>query len=133
MAWRRKVCISFAPSAFTSWPAAASASRSAIGMPSIHSSVSTRRALRVQSTVGHAKAFVVLGVLGNLRDGGGLHAEIHLDGDGLGQSIDHGNRPQAPRRRMEALDHPRGEDIVVEVLLEALLDAGAEHLDGDLF
>ena len=30
---------------------------------------------------------------------------------------------------MEALDHARGEEIAVEVLLEALLDAGAQHLD----
>ena len=29
---------------------------------------------------------------------------------------------------MEALDHARGEEIRVEVLVEALLDAGAQHL-----
>src|SRR5262245_30010474 len=32
---------------------------------------------------------------------------------------------------MEALDHSRGKEITVEVLLEALLDAGPEHLDRD--
>ena len=79
----------------------------------------------------HAEAFVVLRVLGHLGDGGGLHAEIHLDGDGLGQRVDHGNRPQPARGRMEALDHARGEEIAVEVPLEALLDAGPQHLDGD--
>ena len=35
-----------------SWPAAAMASRSSIGMPSIRSSVSTRSAVRSQSMVG---------------------------------------------------------------------------------
>ena len=32
---------------------------------------------------------------------------------------------------MEGLDHARGEDVAVEVLREALLDAGAQHLDCD--
>ncbi len=32
---------------------------------------------------------------------------------------------------MEALDHPGREEIAVEVPLEALLDAGSEHLDRD--
>ena len=59
----------------------------------------------------HAEAFVVLGVLGHLGDGGGFHAQIHLDGDGFRQRVDHGDRPQAPRGRVEALDHARGEDI----------------------
>ena len=32
---------------------------------------------------------------------------------------------------MKPLDHTRGEEITVEVLLEAALDAGTQHLDGD--
>ena len=32
---------------------------------------------------------------------------------------------------MEPLDHARGEEHRVEVALEALLDAGAQHLDRD--
>ena len=55
MAWRRKARSTVRPSALRSWPAACSAARSPIGMPSIHSSVSTRRAVRRQSTVGTRK------------------------------------------------------------------------------
>ena len=39
--------------------------------------------------------------------------------------------PQPPRGWMEALDHPRGEKIRIEVLVKALLDAGTQNLDGD--
>ena len=78
-----------------------------------------------------AETFIVLGVLGHLGDGCGLHAEIHLDGDRLRERVDDGDRPKPPRARMEALDHARGEEIAVEIPLEALLDAGPEHLDGD--
>ncbi len=104
-------------------------------MPSIHSSVSTRRAVRRQSTVGHAEAAqlgrLILGdVVGHLRDGGGLQPHVHLDLDRVRQRLDHGDGPQPPRRRMEALDLARGEEIAVEVALELLLDAGAQHLDG---
>ena len=77
----------------------------------------------------HAEAFVVLGVLRHLGEGRGLHAQIHLDGDGFRQRVDDGDRPQAARGRVQALDHARGEEIAVEVSLEALLDAGSEHLD----
>ena len=31
---------------------------------------------------------------------------------------------------MKAFDHPRGEEIGIEILLETLLDAGTQHLDG---
>ena len=79
----------------------------------------------------HAEALVVLRVLRHLRDGGGLHAEIHLDGDGFRQGLDHGLRPEPARRRVKALDQLGGEEIGIEVLVEALLDAGPEHLDGD--
>ena len=81
--------------------------------------------------VRHAKAFVVPGVLGHLGDGGGLHAQIHLDGDGFRQRLHHGLGAEPARWRMKPLDHARGEEIRVEVLVEALLDAWAQHLDGD--
>ena len=70
-------------------------------------------------------------VLGHLGNGGGLHAQIHLDGHGFRQRIDHGHGAQAARGRVQPLDHARGEEIAVQIAAEALLDAGAEHLDGD--
>ncbi len=76
----------------------------------------------------YAKTLVVLGVLRDLGDGRSLHTQIHLDGDRLGEGVDHGDRPQAARGTMQALDHAGGEEIAVEVALEALLDAGPEHL-----
>ena len=79
----------------------------------------------------HAETCIVLGVLGHLGESGGLHAKIHLDGNGLRQSVDHGDRPKPPGGPVEPLDHARGEDVRVEILLEALLDAGAQHLDRD--
>ncbi len=50
----------------------ASAATSDILMPSIHSSVSTSRPVRTQSTDGHAEAGIVLGVLAKLGKGCGL-------------------------------------------------------------
>ena len=103
-------------------------------MPSIHSSVSTRFCVRRQSTVGTRKrpsGRCVLGdVVGHLGDGGRLQPQVHLDLDRVGERVDHGHRPQAPRRRMKALDLAGGEEVAVEVAAEALLDAGAQHLDG---
>ena len=46
------------------------------------------------------------------------------------QGLDHGDGAQAPRRRMEALDLARSEEIAVEIALELFLDAGPQHLDG---
>ena len=45
------------------------------------------------------------------------------------ERVDHGDRPQPARGRMEALDLPGGEEVAVEVAAEALLDAGAQDLD----
>ena len=55
-AWRRNVCISARPSAGRSSPRASSAARLESGVPSIHSSVSTVRAVRSQSTAGTRKS-----------------------------------------------------------------------------
>ena len=121
MAWRRKERSTVRPSALRSWPAARSAAWSAIGMPSIHSSVSTRRAVRRQSTVGHAEAaelgqsLIAGDVVGHLGDGGGLQPHVHLDLDRARQRVDHGHGPQPARRRMEALDLAGGEEVAVEV------------------
>ena len=80
---------------------------------------------------GHAEAAVGEGlvagdVVGHLGDGGGLQAHVHLDLDAAGQRLDHGDRAQPPRGRMEALDLAGGEEVAVEVAAEAPLDAGAQ-------
>ena len=56
-----------APSAGRSWPWRRSAARSESGVPSIHSSVSTSRAVRSQSIAGTRKSGSLLGVLGDTR------------------------------------------------------------------
>ena len=94
-----------------------------------HALASVRR----QSTSGTRKppspgAAVAGDVVGHLGDGGGLEAHVHLDLDGVRQRVDHGDGPQPPRRRMEALDLAGGEEVAVEVAAEALLDAGAQDL-----
>ena len=76
-----------------------------------------RRALPVD--LGHAEVVVALDVLGHLGDGGGLEPQIHLELGGVAQGVDDGDRLQAPRRRMEALDQAGGEIVAVEVAAEA--------------
>ena len=118
-----------APSAFRSCPEARKAARSETRDPVDPFKRQHPPGAAAPIDLRHAKAFVVLGVLRHLRNGRSLHAQIHLDGDRLGQRLHHGFRPQPPRGWMEALDHARGEEIGVEVLVEALLDAGPQHLD----
>ena len=71
-------------------------------------------------------------VVGHLGDGGGLQPHVHLDLDGVGERVHHRHGLQPARGRVEALDLARGEEVAVEVAPEALLDAGAQDLDGDL-
>ena len=130
-AWRRKVCISARPSAGRSSPRASSALRSVSGVPSIHSSVSTPRAVRSQSSAGHAKIRIVLHVVAHLGDRGGLEPQIHLDRHRARQRIDHLDHAQPPRLGRMALGAARREVERVEIGLEAPLDAGAQHLHGD--
>jgi len=49
----------------------------------------------------------------------------------VGKRVDDGDRPEPPRRLVEAFDLAGGEIEGVEVALEAALDAGAEDLHGD--
>ena len=101
-------------------------------MPSIHSTVSTRRAVRFQSTSGTRKpsspaVFSAISEMAAASRRRSISSSVVRlervdDGDGL----------QAPRRRMQALDQARGEVVAVEVAAELLLDAGAQDLDGDL-
>ena len=132
MACFRKARITVRPSALRSRPAAASRATSAIGMPSIHSTVSTRRAVRFQSTSGTRKSasplmFSAISEMAAASSRRSISISV-----GAPQRVDDGDRLQAPRGRMKALDLARGEVVAVEVAAEALLDAGAQDLDGDL-
>ena len=133
MAWRRNERSAVRPSASRSWPAASSAAWSPIGMPSIHSSVSTRRAVRRQSTVGTRKppssGVVSRAMLSAISEMAAASSRMSISiCDGVRQRLDHGDRAQPPRRRMEALDLAGGEEVAVEVALELLLDAGTQNL-----
>ena len=96
-------------------------------MPSIHSSVSTSRAVRSQSTVGHAKIRVVLGVLRHLGQRGGFQPEIHFDRDRAAQRLDDFDQPQPARFSGQGLGFARGKEESVEIGVEAPLDAGPQH------
>ena len=92
-------------------------------MPSIHSSVSTRRAVRCQSTAGTRNASTPAAarpfdVVGHLRDGGRLEPQVHLELGRAPQVVDDGDRPQPARRRMEPLDQAGGEIVAVEIVLK---------------
>ena len=130
-AWRRKVWISARPSAGRSSPRAASAARSVSGVPSIHSSVSTSRAVRSQSTVGTRKSgsSLVFSRISEMR--GGFEPQVHLDRDRARQRVDHLDQAQPPRLGRMALGGARREVERVEIALEAPLDAGPQHLHGD--
>ena len=102
-------------------------------MPSIHSSVSTRRAVRRQSTPGTRKPSVAAAMFSAISEMAAASSRRSISiSVGAPQRIDDRHGAQAPRRRMEALDLARGEIVAVEVAAEAALDAGAQDLDGDL-
>ena len=84
-------------------------------MPSIHSSVSTVRAVRSQSTVGHAEIRIVLHVVAHLGDGGGFEPQVHLDRDRTRERVDHLDHAQPPRLGRMALGVARREIERVEV------------------
>ena len=82
--------------------------------------------------LGDAEVIIAGRVLRHLRDGSGLEAQVHLELGRCLQRVDDGDRLQAARRRMQALDEAGGEVVAVEVAAELPLDAGAQDLDGDL-
>ena len=100
--------------------------------PSTHSRVSTSLAVRSQSICRHAKIGVFGAVFGEFRGRRRLEAEIHLHLDAARQRVDDLDRLQAANVREPALGELRGEIHVAEIAPEQPLDAGAQHLDGDL-
>ena len=130
-AWRRKACISRRASAGRSWPAARSASRSDSLMPSIHSRVSTSRAVSSHSTFGTRKPWSAA-VASAISESAAAssrrsisivteRASVSTTATGL----------QPARRRVEPLDEAGAGVERVEVAPEALADARPEHLDRD--
>ena len=96
-AWRRNVWITARASSRRSKPLACSRARSDSGVASIHSSVRTSLLVRSQSTVGHAKIRIILGVLGHFRERRRFQAKIHLDCHRTPQGIDHFDQPKPTR------------------------------------
>ena len=76
----------------------------------------------------HAEIRIVLGVLRQLRDGGGLEPQIHLDGDGAGQRLHDLQRLEAARIGHHALEQAGGGAHGLEIAGEALAHAGPHHL-----
>ena len=122
-AWRRKARTRIAASAFRSWPASISASRSVSLMPSIHSRVITRRAVRLQSIAGTKKPLSASRFSRELGGGGGLLAQVELAVGPLPEGGDDQPRPQ-PRglaaHRLDLRGRPfigvdRGGEILLDV------------------
>ena len=88
-----------------------------------------RRAVPVDRR--RADVGVVLRVLGEFRRRRRLEAEVHLHAHRARQRLDDLDEAQAAQLRRDALGEPRGEEHVLEVAGEALLDARAQHLHGD--
>ena len=129
MAWRRKVRRTARPSGVESKPAAVSAT-CRIGVPSIHSTVSTRFAVRFQSTSGTRKPSSLFDVAGHLGDRRRLEPQIHLEFGRVLQVVDDRHRLQPPRRFVIPLDHAGREVVAVEVAAEALFDIRTQDFDG---
>jgi hypothetical protein len=79
----------------------------------------------------HAEVGIILGVVCHLGHGGGFQPQVHLDGDGPGERVDHFGEPQPARLGGEFLSQPRRKEERVEIDLETPFDPRAQHLDGD--
>ena len=80
----------------------------------------------------NAEPGIVLGILGNLRKGGGLQPQIHFDLGGLLERPGHLDRSQPSGMRQEALLQMRHQIHGFEISGEALAHAGTGHLHGHL-
>ena len=85
--------------------------------------MSTSRAVRSQSTVGHAEIRVVPGVFRHLRERSRLEPQVHFERDGTPQRVDHFHQPQPPRFGGNPLGLACGKGEGVEVELEPPLDS----------
>ena len=87
------------PSVLRSNPLADRVAISEMGVPSIHSVVSTCLAVRCQSTLGTRKSWIVLGIVRHLGNGGGFHAQIEFELHGMFEHFNRSDRPQPPGLR----------------------------------
>ena len=126
-AWRRKLWITLRPSAGRSKPLAASAAWSLSGVPSIHSSVSTSRAVRSQSTAGTRKPASSRVFSRHFGKRGRFQPEIHFHRHRAGERRHRFDRAQALRFERQAFRLARGKEKGVEIDLEAALDAGPQN------
>ena len=102
-AWRRKVWITERPSCGRSKPLASSVARSLSGVASIHSSVSTSRAVRSQSTAGTRKSGSSL-VFSASSDSAAASSRRSISSrTERAQDIHHLDQPQPPRLRTTSL------------------------------
>ncbi len=82
--------------------------------------------------LGHAEIGVVLGVLGEFRQRGGLEPQIHLHRHRARQRLDHAGETQAPCLGRAPLGQLRAEAHRAEIALETVADARPQHLHRDL-
>ena len=68
-------------------------------------------------------------VVGQLRGGRRLHAQVHLDAHRLLEQAHGGDRLEAAQARLRALDQPGQPVEQLQVALEGALDAGPQDLD----
>ncbi len=80
----------------------------------------------------NAESGVFFGIFGKFGKGGGLKPQIHLDLGCLFQRASDFHRPQAAGRADETLLQVGDQIHRLQIVLEALANAGANDLDGDL-
>ena len=80
----------------------------------------------------HTKSGVVLDIVRHFRDGGGLHAQVRLDGHRTVERAHHLGRLQPAQRRVPVFGKPGPVVEAAHVGGKARLDAGPQHFDGDL-
>ncbi len=131
IACRRKDWITVRPSAFGSWPAATMPARSLRRMPSIHSLVSTSRAVSAHSGRGVRKSAspAVFWASSDIA-AASRRKSISMVTE-RARDLHHLPRAQALGIGQQRLDDARHEAHRLDVLGEALAHAGPHHLDGE--
>ena len=130
-AWRRKLWITVRPSAGRSKPLAASVARSLSGVPSIHSSVSTSRAVRSQSTVGTRKSRSSR-VFSAISESAAASSRKSISSATERASVATTSTSRKRRASADTRSPVRAaKKKASRSTLEAALDAGAQHLHRD--
>jgi hypothetical protein len=90
----------------------------------------TRGALPVN--LRHAETGIFPGVFRHFRNGCGLHAQVELLLHRLFEHGDGGHGPEPPSFSAELFHKAGGKVVTAEIGSEALSNAGAQHLDGEI-